>query len=467
MKKKIISLLLAAAMACTMAACGNTGGQGDTSANANTGQEDTDAKGAADAANPDSEGSAAEPEGAGDAAEPVTIKVFSNLTDRKSGQGFVEQTLFDQYMAENPNVTIEVEALDDEAYKTKFKAYASGSSMPDLVNVWGHPSFLDEVIEEGLLAELDQDSYADYGFLSGSLDGFSSDGKLYGLPRNTDVMAFYYNKAIFEEHGWSVPETYADLIQLAKDISAEGIIPCSMDGADKWPVAIYYQDIVTKILGDSQQEVRNSVSTGDFSNPAYKQAAELLQESVEAGLFQNGFETSDYGTAQNLFTNGQSAMFYMGSWDMSMATNEEIPQEVRENIGVFMMPTVEGGSAKVTDIAAWNGGGYAVTQNSAVKDEAVRLLDYMFLPEHWSKVAWENGVCMSAQNYSDFLTGEETSVQVAFTDIIRESTSITGVTFNDLGDSEFKTNSEDLSAELAIGMASPDDFLAQLEEAAK
>lgn len=192
-----------------------------------------------------------------------------------------------------------------------------------------------------------------------------------------------------------------------------------------------------------------------------------MQESVEAGLFQNGFETSDYGTAQNLFTNGQAAMFYMGSWEMSMANNEEISPEVRDNIGIFMMPVVEGGTAQVTDIAAWNGGGYAVTQNSAVRDEAVKLLNYMFLPENWSKIAWENGVCMSAQNYADFLTGEETSVQLAFTDIISSAASITGVTFNDLGDSEFKTNSEDLSAELAIGMVSPEEFIAQLEAAAK
>ncbi len=465
MKKKIISLLLAAAMVCTMAACGNSSGQENASSNAKA--EESGSSDAADAAEPADAPAPGSQEGAAASAEPVAIKVFSNLTDRKSGQGFVEQTLFDQYMAENPNVTIEVEALDDEAYKTKFKAYASGSSMPDLVNVWGQPSFLDEVIAEGLLAELNQDDYAEYGFLSGSLDGFSKEGKLYGLPRNTDVMAFYYNKAIFEEHGWKVPQTYAQLNQLAKDITAEGMIPCSMDGADKWPISIYYQDIVTKILGDSQQDVRNSVSTGDFSNAAYKQAAELMQESVEAGLFQNGFETSDYGTAQNLFTNGQAAMFYMGSWEMSMANNEEISPEVRDNIGIFMMPVVEGGTAQVTDIAAWNGGGYAVTQNSAVRDEAVKLLNYMFLPENWSKIAWENGVCMSAQNYADFLTGEETSVQLAFTDIISSAASITGVTFNDLGDSEFKTNSEDLSAELAIGMVSPEEFIAQLEAAAK
>ena len=109
--------------------------------------------------------------------EQITLKVFSNNPDRTADQGLVEQTIFDQYMEENPNVKIEVEALDDEAYKTKFKAYAAGSEMPDLVSVWGQPGFIDEVIDAGILTELNQDDYADYGFISGSLDGFSKDGK--------------------------------------------------------------------------------------------------------------------------------------------------------------------------------------------------------------------------------------------------------------------------------------------------
>ena len=74
-------------------------------------------------------------------------------------------------MEENPNVTIEVEALDEEAYKTKFKAY-SMEGMPDVVSIWGQPAFLDEVLDAGVLAELNQDDYKDYGFISGSLDGF-------------------------------------------------------------------------------------------------------------------------------------------------------------------------------------------------------------------------------------------------------------------------------------------------------
>jgi raffinose/stachyose/melibiose transport system substrate-binding protein len=131
------------------------------------------------------------------------------------------------------------------------------------------------------------------------------------------------------------------------------------------------------------------------------------------------------------------------------------------------MPVVDGGKGKVTDIAAWNGGGYAVSANSKVKEEATALLNYMFKPENWSKLAWENGVCMSAQDYSAYLTGKETEPQKAFTDMVVGSTSITGVTFNDLGTSEFKTISEDGSQQLVIGAITPEKFWQTMADACK
>ena len=392
------------------------------------------------------------------AEDQVTIQLFSNLPDRTTGQGLIEQTLIDQYMEENPNVNIEVEALDDASYKTKFKAYASGSDMPDLVNIWGQPSFLSEVIDAGLLAELNQDDYADYNFITGSLDGFMRDGKLYGLARNTDVMGFYYNKAIFEECGVEVPTTYDELTDAVATIAEKGYIPISMDGTDKYPLPIFIQDVYQKLVGaDSYAKSTEAVATGEYDDN-WKTAAQMLTDLASAGGFQAGFETTDYGTAKNLFTNGQAAMYYMGSWEMSMATNEEIPEDIRNNISVFTMPTVEGGAGTATDICAWNGGGYAVTANSDVKDEAIKLLNYMFEPDNWTKLCWENGVCMSAQNFGDYLTGNETELQKEWVAIVDNSTSLSGVTLNDLGSSEFKTVSEDSSVELAIGSITPDDY---------
>lgn len=396
------------------------------------------------------------------AEEAVTIQLFSNLPDRTTGQGLIEQTLIDQYMAENPNVTIEVEALDDASYKTKFKAYASGSDMPDLVSIWGQPSFLSEVIEAGLLAELNMDDYADYHFIEGSLDGFSRDGKLYGLARNTDVMGFYYNKAIFEECGVEVPATYAELLDVSAKIQEKGYIAVAMDGTDKYPLAIYIQDVYQKLVGaDNYALSTAAVESGEYDDN-WKTAAQLMTDMANAGAFQVGFETTDYGTAKNLFTNAQAAMYYMGSWEMSMATDENIPEEIRSNISVFTMPMPEDAAGSATDICAWNGGGYAVTANSDEKEEAIKLLNYMFQPENWSKLAWENGVCMSAQNFADYLTGDETALQNEWVSIVNNSTSLSGVTLNDLGSSEYKTVSEDASVELAIGSITVDDFFATL-----
>ena len=413
-------------------------------------------------------GSSSSDSGANNSDGKTVIKVFSNLPDRTSGQGYIEQMLFDQYMEENPDIIIETEELDDESYKTKFKAYASGSDMPDLINVWGQPSFLDEVIDAGLIAELNPDDYADYGFIDGSLEGFSKDGKLYGLARNTDVMAFYYNKQIFEDNGVEVPTTYDELLEACKIFNDAGIIPVSMDGSDKWPASIYINALYQQYDGAAATtDVREAVQSGDYSNENWQKALDLFKKTVDAGMFQTGFETTDYGTSMNLFTNGQAAMFYMGSWEMSMATNQDIPDEIRENIGVFNMPTVEGGKGNANMITAWNGGGHAVTANSKVKDEAIKLLNYMYEPENWSKLCWENGVCMSAQNFSDYLTGNETSLQLEFVDMVNNSTNITGVTFNDLGTNEFKTVSEDSTIEFAIGQLSAEEFLKKMSDTMK
>lgn len=340
--------------------------------------------------------------------------------------------------------------------------------MPDVVSIWGQPSFLDEVLEAGVLAELDEADYADYGFISGSLDGFKKDGKLYGLPRNTDVAVFYYNQKMFDDNGWKVPETYDDLLVLADDINAKGIVPVAMDGGDGWPMAVYLSDLTYKIAGSDYKDiVSNAVSNGDFTDASLKEAAELLKKSADAGLFQTGYDSQDYGTAMNLFTNGQAAMFYMGSWETSMATNEDIQQDIRENVRMFTMPVVDGGKGTATDVAAWNGGGYAVSESSEVKEEAVKFLNYMYQQDKLSKYGWENGVGLSAQDQSAYMTGNETELQKQLTDIVNNATSMSGTPINDCGPSAFKTSIESEIQSVSNGTVSVDDFLATIGGACK
>lgn len=435
MKRKIISVLLVTTMAVSMlAGCGSGTNKSESTKSENS---------------------------------TVTLKVFSNLPDRKNGQGLVEQMIIDEYMKENENVKIEVEALDEEAYKTKFKAY-SMEGMPDVVSIWGQPSFLDEVVEAGVLAELNTADYADYKFIEGSLNGFTYDDKLYGLPRNTDVACIYYNEKMFKDNGWEIPATYDELLALAGKINDAGIVPMAMDGGDGWPMAVYLSDVLYKLTGqDYSNVVSHAVSTGDFSDENLQKATELLKAAADAKLFQNGYDSQDYGTAMNLFTNGQAAMFYMGSWESSMALNEDIPEEIRTNISVFTMPVVDGGKAAATDIAAWNGGGYAVSANSEVKEEAIKFLNYMYQPDKLSKYGWENGVGMSAQDQSEYMTGEETKLQMQIVDIVNGATSVSGTPVNDCGPSAFKTSIESEIQSVSNGSTSVEDFLSTIGASCK
>lgn len=454
MKKKVISILLTAVMAVSMfAGCGSK----ETTTTADAPAADTTTT------------TDAEPADTADTAEAeaVTIKLFSNLPDRKNGQGLVEQMIIDEYMAANPNVTIEVEALDEEAYKTKFKAY-SIDGMPDVVSIWGQPSFLDEVLEAGVLAELNEADYADYKFISGSLEGFKKDGKLYGLPRNTDVQVVYYNQKMFEDNGWAVPATYDELVALCADINAAGIVPMAMDGGDGWPVACYLTDILYQVAGSNYSSiVSNAIATGDFTAPEIKQATQILVDSAAAGMFQVGYDSQDYGTAMNLFTNGQAAMFSMGSWETSMALNQDIPEEIRTNIRVFALPVVEGGAAGEADLAAWHGGGYGVSANSEVKEEAIKFLNYMYQPDKLSKYGWENGVGMSAQDQSEYLSGNETELQLQVMELVQNASGVSGTPINDCGPSAFKTAIESQIQSVCNGSISVDDFLAAIGEACK
>lgn len=454
MKKKAISILLTAVMAISiLAGCGNKD-KSVTTEDAQTAEETADVSDATENTGDDT-------------AKPVTIKLFSNLPDRKNGQGLVEQMIIDEYIEANPNVTIEVEALDEEAYKTKFKAY-SIDGMPDVVSIWGQPSFLDEVLEAGVLAELNEADYADYKFISGSLEGFKKDGKLYGLPRNTDVQVVYYNQKMFEDNGWKVPATYDELMTLCADINAAGIVPMAMDGGDGWPVACYLTDILYQIAGsDYSSIVSNAIATGDFTAPEIKQATQLLVDSAAAGMFQVGYDSQDYGTAMNLFTNGQAAMFSMGSWETSMALNQDIPEEIRTNIRVFALPVVEGGAAGEADLAAWHGGGYGISANSEVKEEAIKFLNYMYQPDKLSKYGWENGVGMSAQDQSEYLSGSETELQLQVMELVQNATGVSGTPINDCGPSAFKTAIESQIQSVCNGSISVDDFLAAIGEACK
>lgn len=434
--KKLLAIILVLAMCLSLFACGS--GSSETEAQETKAQE-TEAQG--------TEAQTGE--------EQVTITFMSNLADRTSAQGLIEQMLIDMYMEEHPNVTVNVETYaSDGDYQTKFKAYVAAGTVPDICCTWMIPGWMDPLMEGGVWEPIDQDAIADYNFASGSLDYAMKDGKLYALGRNTDVMVFFYNKDMFEEYGVEVPETWDDLLAAAQVFADAGIIPVSMAGKDTWTDSHFVTAIIGQLIGsDTQASFKQAIADGDFSADYWTEACDIAAEGAKV-LFGNGFETTDYATSMNNFINGGAAMWWMGSWEMSVATDFEL--------GAFAMPDVDPDAEEA--LFAFPGGGYGVSANSANKDVAMDLLLYMFEPDHWSALCWEYGICMSAQDFYNYLTGEETDVQLDILDELNNATGWTGLNYKDY-DSRMTTTSTGAQALLA-GMISTEEYLEMMTEEA-
>ena len=59
------------------------------------------------------------------------------------------------------------------------------------------------------------------GYTSGALDPVTVDGHIYGARDNLAPVVFWYNKALFDEFGYDVPETWEDYEALGDKLAAE------------------------------------------------------------------------------------------------------------------------------------------------------------------------------------------------------------------------------------------------------
>jgi raffinose/stachyose/melibiose transport system substrate-binding protein len=400
----------------------------------------------------------------GGAQKQTNIKFFSSLADRTSGMGLLEETMMSGYTKEYPSVSFTVEALNDEAYKQKFQAYVASNSLPDFMGAYLAYIYA-PAMKSGQLAELNPKDYTNYDFFPGSLDNFSYGGKLYGLPYEVTTIFFYYNQGVFAQNGVKIPTTYQELLDAVKAFKAKGITPIAMNGKDMWSLGILIQDIILKTTG-ARMAVYDALDRkiSYATDPNIKKGTDYAKQLFDLKPFQDSFTAADYGAAKNLFTQGQAAMFYIGAWEMGMAGDTNIPENVRNDLRAMPIPTANAG--KATDIISW-GGGRCVASKSKVKTEAIKFMNWMFKKENWAKKGMEMGLVIPCQKFDSFLTGKEGELQKEVVNMLIGASSLSAPAFIDDSTPEFKVDSMTLAQSFAAGLMTPEQFLQGLDKAAE
>lgn len=159
-----------------------------------------------------------------------------------------------------------------------------------------------------------------------------------------------------------------DVKQFLKD---NGITPISVDGVDRWPVQRYLAMLPFRETGnDFIINLRDGKEKMDSETG--REAAEFMKEMGQ--YFNDGFAATDYATAQSMFLDGKSAMYYIGDWEIG-AMQDAYEQG---KIDYFYLPTTEGAKTQPNEFCINSGIGMAFnaeTFDEKTKDFILYVID--------------------------------------------------------------------------------------------
>jgi raffinose/stachyose/melibiose transport system substrate-binding protein len=303
------------------------------------------------------------------ADKKVTI-VFQHIdTDLTTPRGKMTVQLIKNFMAENPNITVEQDAIQVDQQRIKIKTQAASNELPDVTTVFPGPQ-IKPFIDADLLAPLD-DLLPDMQdlFMPGVTDFYSLDGKPYAFPVQNNIALFYYNKKMFADAGVEPPKTFDELVQVGKTLKAKGITPMAIGEKDAWTGSLLLIDLLLRVHGPGFLE---DIKAGKakFTDPDFVTAIDKLKQMVQADMFEEGATSIDNSTARNLFKQGKTAMMHLMS---QYAT--EFSEALGEDLGVFRTPTVDG-KGNANDFLLIPGQALAVAKNGENVDAAKKFVQY-------------------------------------------------------------------------------------------
>ena len=184
---------------------------------------------------------------------------------------------------------------------------------PDIVGIGGdinYSNFLDadlfmDISDLEAIGTVKQ-SYLD---IDKELEFVPQDGA-YALPYVANAAGILYNKDMFDEHGWKIPETWDEFIALCDEIEAEGIQPLYLGYKDTWTCLAPWNALAVGLSDSdtcSQVNMGNTTFTKEYREVAEKTKA--LLDYAEPNPYAYG-----YNDACTAFARGQSAMYPIGSY---------------------------------------------------------------------------------------------------------------------------------------------------------
>ena len=257
---------------------------------------------------------------------------------------------------------------------------------PPDVALLPHPGLLTELARDGHLKPVDfaadrvRENYAPFWRQLGTVEG-----TLYGVWfKAANKSTLWYSRPLFRRAGADAPRTWEELKEAATELSARGVRPFSVAGADGWTLTDWFENVYLRTAGPDRY---NELADGriPWTHPTVKSAlrtlAEILGESKWLAGGSDGALLTDFedSVSQVFGKRPEAAMLYEGDFVASNASASGAV--VDQDADSLDFPAIGRPSSEMVV-----GGDAAVlfTENPAAK-ELIRFLSTARAAEPWAE----------------------------------------------------------------------------------
>lgn len=250
----------------------------------------------------------------GDAAqeevEPMEVTLSYALWEQLQVPAIEE--IIGAFEAQHPHITIEIQLVPWSEYWNKLQTAQAGGESYDVF--WMNGPNFQVYASKGVLMDLqpmiDEDNVDMSVFPEALLDLYTYNGHSYGIPKDFDTIALYYNKSLFDAAGVAYPTdewTWDDLKTAADQLTQGDVYGfATLVGDQNGYWNFVYQN--------GGQMLNSDFTSTRIDEPAACDAVKYLYGFIEDKTAPDGTITASIDPSVQMFPGGNLAMLTGGSW---------------------------------------------------------------------------------------------------------------------------------------------------------
>ena len=282
---------------------------------------------------------------------PVTLSVYMQM-DLANPQSAYWPITVEAFQKKYPNIKLEFEYVNGEAFHDKFQIMAASGDIPDVFTTYAGARsgyVLDRGMVKDLRPYLTDDLKKNYNPAIWEPQG--PNGEIYIISTNMAVCtAVYVNPKLQKKLGLTTPKTLDEMIAQVPAIRAAGLTPLAFANKGQWQAQSLLLSMLTDRMAGKAWFDKAMAGTAKFSDKQFVDAITVIKTMTDAKLFPPGVNQLEGTASWGEFVADKAVYLLDAGWRISALKKSAKPEDF-EQYQVIAFPAVAGEVTKGSSAA--------------------------------------------------------------------------------------------------------------------